>query len=104
MIDKVLNEIIEAEERAELIKKEASERAKDISVRTLAELDALKAESEQKIKDEVKKIYAAADAEAESVLKQKLKAAEKEADELIKIAERNTLKVVADIAAKLTQV
>lgn len=89
MIEQVLAEIAAAERRAEEIIEQANVAAREISLSTAAECDALRFEADEEIKSAVKLIMAEAQEIADKEAAEAAKEAELNAQALIRAAEKN---------------
>lgn len=103
MLNEIITEIIDAENKAETIISEANKAAKDIGLQSQAKLENLRAQYAQSLKQDTKQIMAAASAEAEKLAAERGKAAEIKANHIAKAAEKNLQKTIEWLAEHITK-
>ena len=103
MVEEVINNIIEAEEKAEAIQKESQVRSKEIIAKAKEDAAILVESEKKKVQLAIAQKMNEAFSEAGIEAKQSFEESEKQAEEITKKAEKNVNKAIEFVIGSMTQ-
>ncbi len=103
MLQNVINSIVSAEERADVIVKEATQKAKDDYQKAKADADKILKDNSNKVKEEVRNISAEANIEAKKAYDEIIKNGKKTADKTLKDSKDKTIEASNFIARRILE-